>query len=151
MKGRKPKPNIVKLNTGNPGKRPLNDSEPEPDIPDKCPSAPDNLCDIGKREWDRIAPLLHDMGLLSSIDLTALSAYCASYARWVDAEKRIRDDGMIISAPSGYPVQSPYLAIANKALDRMKAFLVEFGMTPSSRSRITVGNPKKKTNEWDEV
>ena len=32
---------------------------------------------------------------------------------------------------SAYPMQNPYLAIANTAIKQMKAFLVEFGMTPS--------------------
>lgn len=33
-------------------------------------------------------------------------------------------------------MQSPFLAIANKAFEQMRAMLVEFGMTPSSRSRV---------------
>ena len=31
MKGRKPKPTRLKVISGNPGKRPINDSEPDPD------------------------------------------------------------------------------------------------------------------------
>ena len=32
---------------------------------------------------------------------------------------------------------NPYLSIANKAMDQMRRFLIEFGMTPSSRARVT--------------
>ena len=40
MRGRRPKPTRLKLLTGNPGKRPLNDDEPQPQaaIPE-CPPA----------------------------------------------------------------------------------------------------------------
>jgi P27 family predicted phage terminase small subunit len=36
-------------------------------------------------------------------------------------------------------VVNPYFTVAEKAMRRMHAFLSEFGMTPSSRSRITAG------------
>ena len=39
---------------------------------------------------------------------------------------------------NGIPIVSPYLKISNAALDRMRQFLVEFGMTPSSRSKVKV-------------
>jgi phage terminase small subunit len=43
------------------------------------------------------------------------------------------------------------LSIANKAIEQMKAFLIEFGMTPSSRSRIGVKGDGSDNNEWDDV
>lgn len=56
--------------------------------------------------------------------------------------------GVIITAPSGYPIQNPWLAVANKAMREMMRVAVEFGMTPSSRSRINVpegeGEPSDK-------
>jgi phage terminase small subunit len=47
----------------------------------------------------------------------------------------------VIKAPSGYPIASPYLSIANTAMAQMTRLLVEFGMTPSSRSRVAVSPP----------
>ena len=38
---------------------------------------------------------------------------------------------------------SPYLAILHTALDRC-AFLTEFGLSPASRSRVRVANPKQR-------
>lgn len=49
--------------------------------------------------------------------------------------------GTVVKSPSGYPIQSPYLAIANKAHEQMTKLLAEFGMTPSSRSRCMVAKP----------
>jgi phage terminase small subunit len=34
--------------------------------------------------------------------------------------------------------------VANGALKQMRAFLVEFGLTPASRSRVTVTTPEEK-------
>jgi P27 family predicted phage terminase small subunit len=93
-------------------------------------------------EWNRISPLLIEMGVLSSVDVTALAAYCECFSQWVSATRMVRKVGAVIKTPTGFPVVSPYVAIASKALDQMRKFLVEFGMTPSSRSRITAsGKP----------
>jgi phage terminase small subunit len=37
-------------------------------------------------------------------------------------------------------MQSPYVAVANKQVDIMARVAAEFGMTPSSRTRIRVGD-----------
>ena len=41
MRGRKPKPTILKLVTGNPGKRRLNENEALPPVSEIRPEAPD--------------------------------------------------------------------------------------------------------------
>jgi P27 family predicted phage terminase small subunit len=80
------------------------------------------------------------MGVLAEIDAAALAAYCEAYASWVDAVEKLRQFGKIVKAPkSGHPMPNPYVSIANQALDHMRKFGTEFGMTPSSRSRITAG------------
>jgi hypothetical protein len=43
---------------------------------------------------------------------------------------------VILTPDKKFPVQSPYLAIANKAQEQMVKIMIEFGMTPSSRSRV---------------
>jgi len=42
----------------------------------------------------------------------------------------------MIKSPNGYPVQSPYLAVANRHADTMIRIASEFGFTPASRTRI---------------
>ncbi len=43
-------------------------------------------------------------------------------------------------SPNGYPMQSPYVAVANKQVEIMVRIAAELGMTPSSRTRIRVGD-----------
>jgi P27 family predicted phage terminase small subunit len=85
-----------------------------------------------------MARKLYDLGLLTEIDRTALALYCQAWARWVEAEEEVRKLGAIVKSPSGYPIQNPYLAVANRAMRDLRAMLTEFGMTPSSRSRVSV-------------
>ena len=142
MKGRKPKPTVLKVISGNPGKRPLPKHEPQPK-PD-CPEPPDNLSPAALEEWDRVVPLLYQLGLLSGLDRAALVAYCVAWGRWMDAEDALLKSGAVVMSPNGFPVPSPFLAVANRAMKQIKEFLAEFGMSPSSRTRVTVSGSQKE-------
>lgn len=133
-RGPKPKPTATKRLEGNPGKRPLNEREPTPRA--GILKMPAHLEGEAATEWKRITKELKDAGLLTQLDVTALAAYCQAWARWVEAETQLKKHGPVVKSPSGYPIQNPYLAIANGAMKQMLAFMVEFGMTPSSRSRV---------------
>lgn len=134
--GRKPKPTRLKLISGNPGGRPLPKDEPQPDVKRKVPRCPPHLTSEAKRHWPKFAKQLHKVGLLTEADELALEALCEAYARWRDALGQIEEFGPLVKTPNGYPTQSPYLQIANKAFDQFQKMLVEFGLTPSSRTRI---------------
>jgi P27 family predicted phage terminase small subunit len=136
MRGRKPVPNVLKLHRGNPGRRPI---RPDVDVPDGLPAAPEHLDAVAMKEWNRIAPLLLKSRLLSGIDGAALGAYCTAYSRWAQAERMLQKTGLLVKAPSGYPIISPYVSISNKAMSQMTKMLVEFGMSPSSRARVAPG------------
>ena len=135
MRGRKPIPTEIKRARGNPGRRPLNDCEPQvkPGVP-RCPA---NLDEAARREWRRISKLLARYGVLTEMDASALATYCQVWSRWQYAEEQLRKYGPVILSPQNkFPIQSPYLAIANRSIEQLQKMLVEFGMTPSSRCRI---------------
>lgn len=91
MAGRKPKPTAVKKLEGNPGKRKLNSKEP---VPAKgIPACPDWLMPEAKKEWERLAELMNQMGVLTEVDMAAFAAYCQSYARWKEAQEHITSGG----------------------------------------------------------
>jgi P27 family predicted phage terminase small subunit len=138
-RGAKPLPTKLKVLRGTLRKHRANAQEPRVrvDIP-RCPS---ELNAVAKREWRRIAPELAALGLLAKIDRTALALYCDSYARWIEAIRSIEQYGVVIKSPNGYPMQSPYVAIANKAGEQVRLLLAEFGMSPSSRTRVHATPP----------
>lgn len=122
-----PKPTALKLLEGNRGKRPINKDEPKPRP--VAPKRPEWLPAEGKREWERVAPELERMGLLTVVDGAALASYCIAWSQVVKAQEKLTRDGLI----------SPYFTVQHRALDAVRKFCVEFGFTPSSRGRMSVG------------
>ena len=90
--------------------------------------------------------VLHKLGLLTEMDLTAFASYCFQYSIWYQATLAIQEHGVLIKAQSGFPAISPHIAVANRAQADIRKWLTEFGMTPSSRTRINVNPPKKKSS-----
>lgn len=79
---------------------------------------------------------LEPLGLLSELDRAALAVYCEAWGRWVEAEEALRKFGVIIKGPGGLPTPNPYLRVANHAMDQLRGLLAEFGLSPSSRTRL---------------
>ena len=89
IRGRKPTPTAIKMLEGNPGKRPMNGSEPKP--LKKAPSCPKWLETEAKREWRRLAKQMESIGILTDVDMAAFAGYCQAYARWKEAAEKAID------------------------------------------------------------
>jgi P27 family predicted phage terminase small subunit len=148
MRGRKPQPTKLKLLRGNPGKRPLPENEPQ--LEASMPEPPEFLEGAGLKEWNRIAPLLHGAGLLTALDSAALGVGCQSYGVYLEATRNLRKSGTVIKSIQGQPMMSPYLKVANVALQQWTRMLAEFGMTPSSRTRIKVPDATPANDPYTE-
>ena len=116
---------------------PPNDAEPRPAA--RVPPCPACLGHEARKEWQRLARELGELGLLTRLDRGLLAAYCQAHALWVEAVSSIERYGTMVKSPNGYPMQSPYVAVANKQVETMVRIAAELGMTPSSRTRIRVG------------
>lgn len=82
------------------------------------------------------------MGLLARIDRAALANYCLWWGTLVECQRILKREGLTAMTQSGYLQQRPEVAIAQKAAGLCKAFLVEFGLTPASRTRVAVPEQK---------
>ena len=69
-----------------------------------------------------------------STPIIANEALCKAGS--LEAQASLREYGVVIRSPNGYPMPSPYLSVANKAFEQMRMMLAEFGMSPSSRTRV---------------
>ena len=136
MRGRKRKPSSLHVLHGTDRPDRMNWEEPNPASPDSFPDPPDFLDEVAKEEWSRMGKELFDTGLFTSIDSTALAAYCVAYSQWTENIRKVTKFGTVFKTPNGYPAQSPYLSMANKAFEQMTKMLIEFGMTPSARARV---------------
>ena len=137
-RGPKPKPTALRRLDGNPGKRGYNRHEPL--VPDGRPECPSHLGMAARAEWDRLAEVLFDMGVVTLVDRAVLAAYCQCYGRWVEAEEKLIASPLLLKTPSGYVQQSPWLSVSNKQLELMGRYMVELGLTPASRSRIVTAS-----------
>jgi P27 family predicted phage terminase small subunit len=134
MRGRKPLPTAVKELRGNPGKRALNKNEPKPRA--ALPRAPRWLDEVGKKKWKTTSRMLYRLGLLTEADVDALAAYCDCHSTMMLAKTAIKEHGVYVSGAQGQNVKNPAFSILETAKAQMKMYQVEFGMTPSSRSRV---------------
>jgi P27 family predicted phage terminase small subunit len=139
-------PTKLKLLRGNPGQRRIG-VEPEPEVPASVPDAPAYLDEAAKREWGRIAPQLHAIGLLTVADLDALACYVMALSRWIAAEEMLQEQallnpatrGLTVPGSTGSPVTNPIVKVAERAARDVIRYAGEFGLTPAARARLAAG------------
>ena len=159
MAGRKPKPNVVKAATGNPGKRDLPDPLMRPEVLFAEP--PDELGEdpVAIEEWRRVMPELVKHQLYARVDQAFLMAYCLAYAEFVRATaelQRLRAAVDCSATSANHLAEiyettgrtgnkmlriSPLVKLRNEALAIMQKFGSEFGFSPVARVRVT-GDPQ---------
>jgi P27 family predicted phage terminase small subunit len=127
--------------------RPLDADEPIPAPP--VTNCRPELGAIAKAEWKRLAADLVKLRLLTPLDRAALATYCAAYELCSEAITAIETYGSMVKSPQGFPMQSPYLTIANRQAEIMLRVASEFGFTPASRSR-TAAPLQRERDLFDE-
>jgi len=133
--GTKPKPTRLKVLSGNPGRRPLNENEPEPELAN-LPEPPEHFNGIALAEWARVTEQLMRTKALTKVDLAVLEAGVSAFARMRGAElalAKLGERGMVIQTSKGNWTNNPLIGVANKAASQMARIYAEFDMTPSSR------------------
>jgi P27 family predicted phage terminase small subunit len=149
MRGRKPKPTVLKLLNGNPGKRKLNPNEPKPDpLPTDCP--PEVASEDGQQEWTRTIVPAIERGQITSADRVFAIAHCELWATWrsqlADASRHAH---VVAAGKNGHPTPNPARGMANKTFLLLAKVDAELGLTPASRSRVTVvGKEPDAIEKW---
>jgi P27 family predicted phage terminase small subunit len=134
-RGPSPTPTRLKILAGNPGKRPL--TKPRAEGPSGRVDCPQWLTASAKAEWRRLAPQLISRGLLTPIDRAAFSVYCQSFGRWRECLAAIEKFGTVYVTAAGRVHERPEVKMAHQYSQSMRAFAVEFFMTPGSRTRMS--------------
>lgn len=152
MAGRRPTPTKLKILEGNPGKRPINNIEPEPE-----PGIPDmpewlNAFPVAVEEWNREAEILDGMGILTKADRGALAQRCYLYSEIQQMALEIQKEGRV-AYTSRMDSQGNEImdAKANPKTTQLKNLITEyrqlgslFGLDPASRTKLSVTDPNKK-------
>jgi|688.fasta_scaffold135541_2 P27 family predicted phage terminase small subunit len=108
--------------------------------------APVYLSDTARDEWYRVIGALEESGIYQKIDLTALAAYCTHYANWRRAIEAVNNEKLTYATETGFDRPNANLKIAQDESIRMRSYMAELGLTPSSRNRIA----PKKAEDGDE-
>ena len=139
MAGRKPIPTNLKLIRGTARPHRMNKDEPMPTV---CvPEPPAHLDERARAKFTEMAGMLARCGVMTELDADALARYCVIWCRWLDAEAEIKRKGPIVKTEAGNIIHSPYLAVANRCHRQLAQLESEFGLTPSSRSRVRAASP----------
>jgi P27 family predicted phage terminase small subunit len=138
MAGRKPLPTHLKLVKGTARPHRMNSAEPKPAV--LTPAPPEHLDERARARFSELATMLAGQGIMTALDVNALARYVVVWCRWIDAEAEVAKRGPVVKTAAGNVIQHPSLAVSNRCFSQMRQIESEFGMTPSSRSRIRMNS-----------
>ena len=150
MKGRKRTPTPLALVKGNPGKRALPKSEPKPDV--GAPARPEWLSESAAEVWDRLAPELVRLKVLTVADEIALALLCDAYAEFIAARQAVGGQAVYETETMQGTLMKrshPAVAQASDAWRRVLAAASEFGLSPASRSKVTAAGDAQPADPWE--
>lgn len=132
-RGPKPTPTKEKKRLGNPGKRPINSEEPQPD---GLPEPPDYLDDYAWDLFNRIVIAMAE-GVYTACDTELLAAYCSACSTHREAVKQIRKQGQAVDDKP-----NPWIKEQRQQAQVITTLGTRLGLDPAARASIKV--PEKK-------
>jgi P27 family predicted phage terminase small subunit len=109
------------------------------------PKRPSSLSPDARREWNKLVPQLEARGSLTPADGPALLLHCEIWARWLNCQRQLQKDGMVItttffsksSEERTALKQHPCLKVAQQCEASLRQSLHSLGLTPAARERVT--------------
>lgn len=136
MPGPAKTPTHINKLKGNPGKRAVNKKEPKPK--NGVPNTPRYLKKMPKYWFEVLCKELDDIGVLTNLDSKALELLVEAYSEYRNHCDVLEAEGYSYKTDDGLIKAHPVAAMKADAWKRVKAMLAEFGMTPSSRAKVSV-------------
>lgn len=136
--GRPRKPTELKKLGGTAQPSRLNPLEPVPDVALGHP--PEWLSATAKEYWSEIGGILLQMKLVSYGDTAAMTLLCDVLAQWVSVRVTIAKKGRVyeLLSDGGKVFRArPEVAMEADLWRRAHRMLVEFGLTPAARSKVS--------------
>lgn len=130
--GRPAKPTRMKELAGNPGKRPLNKSEPKTS---SLPMAPSGMTARAKTAW---AKIVHAMppGVYTALDSNLLAAYCEAVSLHGQATAKLTKGPLEITGSTGQVKVTPWIGVQSEAARLIATLGAKLGLDPVSRQQI---------------
>jgi len=146
-------PDSLKMIRGTFRKDRVNKNAPNP--VHVCPKPSKSLNDKERKVWNELAPILYDVGVLTEMDVVALTLLCRDIAMYQVCIATIKKEGRIIEmvGSKGQTIRkvNPCYTIQRQLADSILQMLREFGMTPASRVKIVVDKKPKEKSKLEEL
>ena len=137
--GRRPLPDVLKAKKGTLNTSRVNNDQPE--FSSDGIQVPAHFDEQRRAVWFDIVPNLIRNRVVKDVDVYMLEMLCEKWVEWRTCQDAVNDRGIVVQAPSGYPMLNPFWTSTMKLGREIQAILTEFGMTPAARSKVSV-NPK---------
>ena len=140
--GRRPKPTALRILEGTakgPRKR-------EPSAPIGVPPMPERLAvdEIATAKWHELAGILSRMGVLTTGDGEALATLCEVHSAEQSCLLQLRAGGAVMHTDLGGVKPNPAGPLYRSLVAMKASLLSEFGLTPSSRTKLATQVEVKK-------
>lgn len=104
----------------------------------------------GKKEWQRITPLLEQLPI-SELDRALISIYCNWYSVYIKASNEVKKNGLTVIEMNsqGNPVTktSQHVNIMKTASNEIKSIAGQLGLSIDSRMRILAPDSKETAKD----
>ena len=161
MRGRKPKPTAQQIAEGDPRKLGVHRLEQKLEAEAKgargLPNCPPHLKGLARKAWRFWSEELAHMNLDCRPDALMLEGACIAYQAAIQAYETIQAQGPLVAKRILDPETNklvvsnvkphPAVAQGNAAWMLLKAFCSEFGLSPVSRTRLTIEKPADSEDE----
>ena len=111
------------------------------------PVMPASLKGEARKEWQRVVPVLAQMGILATVDRAALIRYCHAWAEWLDIDAAIANSGRLLRGRDGTPVRNPLWAQRRDVAATLDVLSAQLGLTPMARLRHNIRHEADERTE----
>ena len=102
------------------------------------PKYPSWLPRLAKLHWNKYAPILESLGLLTEIDGDEFARYCLYTVRARQAEEDIERRGLLVEGEKGGLVKNPSCQLARDYGAAASKLAAKFGLNPADRNGLPV-------------
>lgn len=149
-RGRRPIPTKLKIARGTLRKDRVRPDEP--DLPRGMPDMPERLEGdaVAVHKWKELSQILFDLGVLTTADGEALATLCELHSSEQACLKELREVGPTIHTDLGGVKPNPAGSLYRSIAALKNSLLSEFGLTPSSRTKVGAAQDSKPKDDLEE-
>lgn len=124
------------------------DNAPPPNLPRVMPSPPDYLNYRAAEIFRDLCAHLTQMKIMNVEDVAMLSLLASRLQEVEEHTATIESEGHVYLTDKGLWKSRPEVAMRNEAMRHAQSLLIEFGLSPAARSRVSAALGEKKDNPF---